>query len=183
MGYPRDGGISSAATAAGFVTVGEGRRFNEVSAAIMRVQLAKLPSIAKAMSATKRAIQAGLKPTVPCEMRAEVDPAGDLGSTLDDRVRGSRRRRRFLAAGRALFGEAWFVGAAQGLGPAHLLQLHATWCRPVPVLPNGFPWNLPENKGEHRYEKGTCPKTDALLARGRSASASPRTSTTSTARR
>jgi hypothetical protein len=35
----------------------------------------------------------------------------------------------------------------------------------IPVLPGGFPWNLPENQGAYHYEKGTCPATDALLAR------------------
>ena len=35
----------------------------------------------------------------------------------------------------------------------------------MPVLPGGFPWNLPENQGNYSYEKGTCPETDALLAR------------------
>jgi hypothetical protein len=35
----------------------------------------------------------------------------------------------------------------------------------IPVLPGGFPWNLCENRGNYRYEKGTCPTTDAFLAR------------------
>lgn len=164
MGYPREGGVSSAAKAASFVTIGEGRRFNEVSAAIMRVQLAKLPAIAKAMSGTKRAVQAGLKPTVPGEMRAEVDPAGDLGSTFAFVFKDPAHVDAFLAAGRGLFGEAWFVGALKDTG-LHIYYNCSNLVKKIPVLPNGFPWNLPENTGEHRYEKGTCPATDALLAR------------------
>jgi dTDP-4-amino-4,6-dideoxygalactose transaminase len=164
MGFPREGGVSSAATAAGFLTIGEGRRFNEVSAAIMRVQLTKLPAIAKGMSATKRGIQAGLKPTVPCAMRAEVDPGCDLGSTLTIVFEDPADADRFLAAGRALFGKAWFVGALKDTG-LHIYYNCTNLVQHVPALPNGFPWNLPENKGDYRYEKGTCPKTDALLAR------------------
>ena len=164
MGYPREGGISSAAKAASFVTIGEGRRFNEVSAAIMRVQLTKLPAIAKAMSATKRAIQAGLQPTVPCEMRAEVDPAGDLGSTLAFTFKDPAHVDPFLAAGHSLFGDAWFASTMRDSG-LHIYYNCSNLVKHIPVLPNGFPWNLPENQGEHRYEKGTCPNTDALLAR------------------
>jgi dTDP-4-amino-4,6-dideoxygalactose transaminase len=164
MGYPREGGVSSAEAAAGFLTIGEGRRYNEVSAAIMRVQLAKVSSIVKAMSTTKRAIQAGLKPTLPCEMRTEVDPAGDLGSTLTMVFENPADVEAFNAAGRSLFGEAWFVGRLSDTG-LHIYYNCTNLVKKIPVLPNGFPWNLPENKGEHRYEKGTCPNTDALLAR------------------
>lgn len=164
MGYPREGGISSATKAMSFITIGEGRRFNEVSAAIMRVQLAKLPAIAKAMVGTKRAIQAGLRPTVPCQMRAEVDPVGDIGSTLAFAFKDAAHVDSFLAAGRSLFGDAWFANTMRDSG-LHVYYNCSNLVKKIPVLPNGFPWNLPENQGEHRYEKGTCPNTDALLAR------------------
>ncbi len=165
MGYPRAGGVSSAEAAAGFVTVGEGRRYNEVSAAIMRVQLGKLSTIVKAMVESKRAMEAGLHPTVPCEMRAVVDPAGDLGSTLTVIFGSPADAEAFLAAGRALFGrETWFAGALKDTG-LHIYYNCTNLVNMIPVLPGGFPWNLPENKGQYRYDKGTCPNTDALLAR------------------
>jgi 8-amino-3,8-dideoxy-alpha-D-manno-octulosonate transaminase len=165
MGYPRAGGVSSAEAAAGFVTVGEGRRYNEVSSAIMRVQLRKLAAIVQAMRESKRAIEAGLRPTVPCEMRAVVDPAGDLGSTSTLIFGSPADADAFLAAGRALFGrEAWFAGALKDAG-LHIYYNCTNLVHKIPVLPGGFPWNLPENKGQYRYGKGTCPNTDALLAR------------------
>ena len=81
MGYPRAGGISDARAKGSFITVGEGRRFNEISAAIMRVQLRKLPEITKHMAASKKRILAALE-TKACTPRKVVDPTGDLGSTL-----------------------------------------------------------------------------------------------------
>ena len=165
MGYPRSGGVSSADAKAGFVTVGEGRRFNEISAAIMRVQLKKLPQIVKAMCTSKRAIEAGMRPTVKCELRKVVDPSGDLGSTFTVIFERPADADSFCAAGRSIFGpELWFAGVLKDTG-LHIYYNCSNLVQKIPVLPGGFPWNLPENKGSYRYEKGTCPNTDALLAR------------------
>jgi 8-amino-3,8-dideoxy-alpha-D-manno-octulosonate transaminase len=165
MGYPRAGGISSAEAKSSFVTVGEGRRFNEIAAAIMRVQLSKLPGIVKAMSATKRGIEAGMKPTVDCEPRKVVDAAGDLGSTQTIIFKTEAQAESFCAAGKKLFGDdAWFAGALSHMG-LHIYYNCSNMVQKVPVLPGGFPWNLPENKGSYAYGKGTCPNTDGLLAR------------------
>ncbi len=165
MGYPRSGGISSAEAKSDFVTVGEGRRFNEIAAAIMRVQLTKVPAIVKAMSATKRAIEAGMKPTVECAPRTVVDAAGDLGSTQAITFKTEAHAVAFCAAGKKLFGDdAWFAGQLSNTG-LHIYYNCSNMVKKVPVLPGGFPWNLPENKGSYTYEKGTCPNTDSLLAR------------------
>ena len=62
------------------MTIGEGRRFNEIGAAILRVQLSKLSRIKEQMSNAKHALEEGMKATVSAERRKVVDPAGDLGS-------------------------------------------------------------------------------------------------------
>jgi 8-amino-3,8-dideoxy-alpha-D-manno-octulosonate transaminase len=165
MGYPRSGGISKAEGKTGFVTVGEGRRYNEVSAAIMRVQLAKLPKIAAAMRESKRTIEEGLKPAVDCQRRTVVDPAGDLGSTQTIIFKTTAEAEAFCGAGRKLFGEeAWFAGTLINAG-LHIYFNCTNLVKKIPVLPGGFPWNQPENKGDYHYEKGTLPTTDDLLAR------------------
>jgi 8-amino-3,8-dideoxy-alpha-D-manno-octulosonate transaminase len=165
MGYPRSGGVSSAEAKSSYVTVGEGRRFNEIAAAIMRVQLAKLPAIAKAMLESKRAIEAGMRPTVDCRPRKVVDPAGDLGSTQTIVFAEPSDAEAFSAAWRRLFGNpGWFAGLLKDTG-LHVYYNCSNLVRKLPVLPGGFPWNLDENRGAYRYEKGTCPATDALLAR------------------
>lgn len=165
MGYPRSDGISSAEARSRFVTVGEGRRFNEIAAAIMRVQLAKLPGIREAMSAAKRTIEAGMKPTVACAPRKVVDPSGDLGSTQVILFGSAEDADAFHAAGKKIFGEgAWFASLPKNSG-LHIYYNCSNLAQKVPVLPGGFPWNLPENQGNYRYEKGTCPATDGLLAR------------------
>lgn len=164
MGYPRAGGVSSAEAKATFVTVGEGRRYNEVSAAIMRVQLGKLDAIVAAMRESKRFIEGGLRRPAGCEPRTVVDPAGDTGSTSTMIFSTPADAEAFVAAGRRIFGEAWFAGVLKDSG-LHIYYNCTNLVKKIPVLPGGFPWNLPENKGERRYDKGTCPNTDALLAR------------------
>ena len=164
MGYPRAGGISDSKATGSLITVGEGRRFNEVSAAIMRVQLAKLPKIAAAMAASKQRMMEGLKPKA-CKPRKVVDPKGDLGSTLTLIFETEKEADAFCASGANILGkENWFMGQLKNTGH-HIYYNCSNMVQKVPVLPDGFPWNHPENKGEHRYEKGTCPQTDALLAR------------------
>ncbi len=165
MGYPRAGGISSAEAKSTYVTVGEGRRFNEIAAAIMRVQLSKLPQIAQAMAESKRFIETRIKPTVDCQPRKVVDPSGDLGSTQTILFKKASDAEAFCAAGAGIVGkEAWFAGMLKDAG-LHIYYNCTNMVQKIPVLPGGFPWNLPENKGNYHYEKGTCPATDALLAR------------------
>ncbi len=47
----------------------------------------------------------------------------------------------------------------------HIYYNCSNLVKKLPVLPGGFPWNQPENKGDYHYEKGTCPATDSILAR------------------
>jgi 8-amino-3,8-dideoxy-alpha-D-manno-octulosonate transaminase len=165
MGYPRSGGISTAEAKSRFVTVGEGRRFNEIAAAIMRVQLKKLPQITAAMAESKRIMEKGVKPTVDCEPRKVIDPAGDLGSTQTIVFKNPADADAFCAAGSKIVGkDAWFADVLKNWG-LHIYYNCTNMVQKIPVLPGGFPWNLPENKGNYHYEKGTCPTTDALLTR------------------
>lgn len=172
MGYPRSGGISDAKAKGSFITVGEGRRFNEVSAAIMRVQLKKLPAIAKSMSDSKKRILAALQMKA-CAPRKVIDPKGDLGSTLTFIFENEKAADAFCASGKKALGdESWFMGQVKYAGQ-HIYSNCSNMVQKVPVLPGGFPWNLPENKGDYRYEKGTCPQTDDLLARSVQMSIAP----------
>jgi dTDP-4-amino-4,6-dideoxygalactose transaminase len=164
MGYPRAGGISDSKATGSLITVGEGRRFNEISAAIMRVQLTKLPAIAAAMLGSKQRMMEGLK-MKGCKPRKVVDPKGDLGSTLTLIFDTEKEADAFCASGREALGkENWFMGQLKNTGH-HIYYNCSNMVQKVPVLPGGFPWNLPENQGDYRYEKGTSPKTDELLAR------------------
>jgi 8-amino-3,8-dideoxy-alpha-D-manno-octulosonate transaminase len=165
MGYPRSGGISSAEAKSSFVTIGEGRRFNEIGAAILRVQLSKLSRIKEQMSHAKHALEEGMKATVSVERRKVMDPAGDLGSTQTLIFKTAAEAEAYCAAGRKIFGdEGWFAGQLSKTG-LHIYYNCSNLVQKIPVLPGGFPWNQPENKGDYHYEKGTCPATDALLER------------------
>ena len=164
LGYGRSGGLSSTDTEDASTTFGEGRRFNEVSAAIMRVQLQKLPRMVEAMSASKRRLCEALKPPKGCSFRRIVDKRGDHGSSLALSFSSEEQAAAFDEAGKRLMGDDWFVSHFKFYGQ-HIYYNCTNLVQKLPVLPGGFPWNLPENQGDYSYEKGVCPQTDGLLAR------------------
>lgn len=164
LGYGRAAGISSSDTTGSTATVGEGRRFNEISAAIMRVQLEKLPAMVESMREVALRITKRIDLPKDVTFRRIVDERGHHGSTATMVFPSLEQAAEFMAVGRRLFGETWLPVHLQDLGQ-HIYYNCTNLVEKLPVLPGGFPWNLPENRGEYRYAKGSCPTTDSLLAR------------------
>lgn len=164
LGYGRAGGISSSDTAGSTTTVGEGRRFNEISAAIMRVQLEKLPAMVEGMRSVGRQMAERIDLPKDVAFRRIVDERGHHGSTLTMIFPTADRAADFTTTGRDLFGEVWLPVHLKDYGQ-HIYYNCTNLVEKLPVLPGGFPWNLPENRGEYRYDRGSCPNTDSLLAR------------------
>ncbi len=164
LGYARSEGISSTDTQDAHTTVGEGRRFNEISAAVMRVQLRKLPSMVEAMRGSKSRLAEGIRPTCDIVHRKMVDPDGDPGASFVMTFASAEAADAFRAAGLGLFGEnRWFSWQLEKSGQ-HIYYNCSNLVEKMDVLPGGFPWSLEENNGEYHYDKGTCPVTDSLLA-------------------
>ena len=165
LGYGRSEGISSTDTQDSHTTVGEGRRFNEVSAAVIRVQLRKLPRLAEAMRGSKKRISEGLHLPAGTVFRDVVDPSGDLGASLALIFDSQEGAAAFAAAGaRIVGGERWVAWHLEHAGQ-HIYHNCSNLVEKMEVLPGGFPWSLEANKGDYSYEKGACPATDALLSR------------------
>ncbi len=61
---------------------GRGYRMDELRAAVLRVQLRKLPSIIEHMRGSKYRIRTALSPMGNVQLRRIIDPAGDTGSFL-----------------------------------------------------------------------------------------------------
>jgi len=163
LGYPRVGGISTNTGKDDNVTVGEGRRFNEVSAAIMREQLKKLPDMLDAMRAAKKRMTDRLRG--PFEFRKTVDESGDTGSNLSLIFKTKDGRCDFQKTAAELFPHQGLrAGALVDMG-LHIYHNCSNLVKKIPALPGGFPWNLPENSGDHSYEKGTLPRTDDVIER------------------
>jgi len=149
------------------LTVGEGRRFNEISAAIMRVQLERLPGMLTRLREIKRYIKSQLRNLGNVTFRRIVDEDGDTGSTIAVMFDSPAERVRFQDASSSLFqrGELQTVGLVDA--GCHIYYNCETIVRKVPALPGGFPWSLPENSNStnYSYDKGLLPVTDSLIER------------------
>jgi len=148
---------------------GMGYRLDEIRAAVLRVQLRKLPRIVAAMHASKYRIREALAKLPGVQLRKMVDPAGDTGcfliTTYADAETAQRVNRALRAEGIVTFpqGVSNVVMTDWGL---HLYYNNVSLVNTASVDGRGFPWNLAENQPLLRsYSKGTCPKADSLFER------------------
>ncbi len=148
---------------------GMGYRLDEIRAAVLRVQLRKLPRIVGAMHASKYRIREALAKFPGVQLRRMVDPAGDTGcfliTTYADADTAQRVNRALRAEG--------IVTSPQGVSNVvmtdwglHLYYNNVSLVNTTSVDGHGFPWNLEQNQPLLRsYSKGTCPKADSLFER------------------
>jgi 8-amino-3,8-dideoxy-alpha-D-manno-octulosonate transaminase len=148
---------------------GRGTRLDEVRAAILRVQLGKLPAITGAMRASKYRIRQILAGFPQVQLRRIQDPAGDTGCFLITTYRDALTAQR---VNQALRGEG-ITTSPQGISNVvmtewglHLYYNIASLVHRASVDRGGFPWSLVENRGlGGDYAKGACPVADSLFER------------------
>ncbi len=148
---------------------GRGYRMDELRAAVLRVQLSKLPRTIEAMRRSKFRIRAALENAPGIRLRKLQDPAGDTGCFLIVTFESPARARRFSEALRAE-GIRTFP---QGISNIVMTEwgLHLYYNIPSLVSRSsvdgrGFPWCLPQNAGlGGNYSKGACPNADSLFER------------------
>jgi 8-amino-3,8-dideoxy-alpha-D-manno-octulosonate transaminase len=142
---------------------GQGRRMSELCGAVASVQIKKLPQIIDHMRASKRRIKAMLEETPGLGFRRLNDEDGDTGPflilVLEDDRRAVAATEQMKQSGL----KSVFRVADYGL---HIYCNILSLVNKVPLSPAGNPWNLADNAGSvYRYDKGTCPRSDALFAR------------------
>jgi dTDP-4-amino-4,6-dideoxygalactose transaminase len=148
---------------------GRGYRLDELRAAVLRVQLKKLPRIIKAMNHSKYRIRKALKKFPRVQLRKIQDPAGDTGCFLLTTYPDAETARKVNEALRA----EGIVTSSQGVSDVlmtnwglHLYYNNISLVEHSSVDGSGFPWKLAENAGlERKYHKGTCPTADNLFER------------------
>lgn len=148
---------------------GQGCRLDELRAAVLRVQLVKLPRITAAMHRSKYRIRKALEGFPQVRLRNIVDPAGDTSSFLITTYKDSETANRVNKALRA----EGIVTYPQGISNIvmtewgfHLYYNIASLVQQTSVDRSGFPWNLQENSGSRaEYKKGSCPVADSLFER------------------
>lgn len=143
---------------------GRGYRMDELRAAVLRVQLRKLPATVEAMRRSKYRIRAAFAEFPQVRLRRILDPAGDTGcfliATFPDAAAAGGANAALRAEGIVTF--------PQGVSNVLLTEwgLHLYYNNRSLVAKKGFPWNLRENAGLARdYEKGACPVADSLFER------------------
>ena len=166
LGYPRD-------DVTGRMTFddpelhlwGRGYRIDEMRAAVLRVQLTKLPAIVECMRGSKRRIRERLQAFANvCKLRRLIDCEGDTGPFLITTYRDAATAKWVCQALRAegivpeTGGVSNIVMTDWGL---HLYYNHLSLVRRT-----GLAWQLAENQPlVHSYAKGTCPVADGLYER------------------
>jgi 8-amino-3,8-dideoxy-alpha-D-manno-octulosonate transaminase len=148
---------------------GKGCRMDELRAAILRVQLKKLPTIISAMRRSKYRIRQALEQFPEVRLRKIQDPLGDTGCFLITTYRDAETARR---VNRMLRAEG-IVTSPQGVSDIvmtdwglHLYYNNVSLVQRTSADRGGFPWKLAENAGlERNYAKGACPVADSLFER------------------
>jgi len=148
---------------------GRGYRMDELRAAILRVQLRKLPRTISSMHGSKYRIRTALEKFPHVQLRRIVDPAGDTGGFLITSYRDAATAREVCAALRA----EGIVTYPQGVSNIvmtdwglHVYANNTALLHRASVDKRGFPWDLAENSESHpNYDRGTCPVADSLFGR------------------
>jgi dTDP-4-amino-4,6-dideoxygalactose transaminase len=144
-------------------------RLDELRAAILRVQLRKLPSVIWHMRRSKYRIRGALAGLPGISLRTIVDPDGDCGgfliTTYKDGITAQSvcrglRERGFVSSNPE---SSAVVLADYGL---HIYSNISCLARRVSIDGRGTPWTLAENSSSNvSYCKGTCPAADDLFER------------------
>ncbi|MCC6367078.1 MAG: DegT/DnrJ/EryC1/StrS family aminotransferase [Bryobacterales bacterium] len=143
---------------------GRGYRMDEIRAAILRVQLEKLPATIRAMRNSKYRIRQSLAPFEHVRLRRIIDPAGDTGCFLLTTYADAETAQ---AVKNALRAEG-IVTFPQGVSNIRMTEwgLHLYYNNRSLVERKGLAFSLSENAGLARdYSKGACPVADSLFER------------------
>lgn len=169
MGYARDEDGRLMFDSPELSSWGMGYRLDELRAAILRVQLRKLPRTIENMHRSKYRIRAALERMPGLTLRKIQDPAGDTGPFLLTTCADAETARGTCQALRA----EGIVTFPQGLSNIvmtewglHLYYNNVSLVRQSSVGAHGFPWSDAANAGTPRnYQKGACPAADSLFER------------------
>ena len=148
---------------------GQGCRLDELRAAVLRVQLAKLPVITGNMHRSKYRIREAIENLPGIQLRRIVDPAGDTSPFLITTYKDPETAR---VVNKALRAEG-IITQPQGISNIlmtewgfHLYYNIVSLVQKTSIDRLGFPWNLSENANfRMEYAKGTCPRADDLFER------------------
>lgn len=161
FGIPRMGMASEDMS---LLTYGEGRRCSELAAAILRIQLKKLPRMLIEQKSVKEYIQSKIGDIAPLKYRKLNNGTEGTATTLFLTVPTENDAIRFENAIKTFFPMNEInIYQLENFG-YHVYYNCSNLVNKVESLPGGFPWKL-VNENLYQYGKGTLPQTDSLLTR------------------
>jgi dTDP-4-amino-4,6-dideoxygalactose transaminase len=148
---------------------GRGYRLDELRAAILRVQLKKLPATIGHMKHSKYRIRRALEEFSQIRPRRIVDANGDTSCFMILTLKSASEARRVNQALRA----EGIVTSPQGVTNVvmtdwglHIYFNNVSLLKKTSIDGKGFPWNLEQNRdSKTEYAKGACPVADGLFER------------------
>lgn len=169
LGYPRDQQGRLVFDEPQMRFWGKGYRLDELRAALLRVQLKKLPATIAAMRRSKYRIRQAIEQFPQVRLRRIRDPAGDTGcfliTTYPDPETARKVNEALRAEGIITYPQGVSNVLMTGWG-LHIYYNNASLVARAGVDGRGFPWTLAENAGLARdYGKGACPVADSLFER------------------
>ena len=169
LGYPRNQAGRLDFNDLETATWGCGARISEVTAALLRAQLAKLPRICSAMRERKQKLAAMLGNIPGLVFRRVDDPNGEIGSFLLVTLPTPADAQFYVEA---LRGEG-IVTDSRGINTVRMTDWGLHIYHNIPALVNKIgvsggnnPWQDPRNEASNvSYDKGTLRRCDDLISR------------------
>jgi 8-amino-3,8-dideoxy-alpha-D-manno-octulosonate transaminase len=169
LGYARDASGRLAVDDTDCQLWGHGCRMSEITAALCRVQLRKLPVIVEHMHNAKYRIRKELGAIPGLELRRIVDPSGDSSSFLICVYPNRDQCLRFidaLGAEGIRTSEKGITNIPMSDWSLHLYNKNPSLVNRKSNSPDGFPWTHPLNsESVYNYEYGALPVMDDLFSR------------------
>ena len=142
------------------VFMGTQMRTNEISAAIMRVQLTRMDGIIADLRNVKKQFIEALKGSTLFDIAPSHDPEGDLGTTLALRFRDAETAAKFVEDESLAAGVVINSGKHVFFNWTPIIEKRGAHCDSL------NPYNLPENQGLNmECSKEMLPKTIDYLSR------------------
>ena len=168
-GYSRDSSGETLPSDEASFGWGRGCRLDELRAAILRVQLSKLPRTISRMKRSKYRLREFLESRPEVSLRRIIDTAGDTGCFLitafqdASSARIVNQRLRWHGIGSASLDATNVILADYGL---HIYFNMTALVRKIGTDTLGTPWTLVENRDSvYQYGRGSCPAADDLFER------------------
>jgi 8-amino-3,8-dideoxy-alpha-D-manno-octulosonate transaminase len=169
LGYARDAEGRLVVDDASHQYWGLGCRMSEITAAILRVQLRKLPLLLAEMREVKAQLKAVTSRYQRIRTRPMADPGGDTGGFLKLRFENQEIAQRFqrclteIGSREQVLALYSFLMSDWGL---HIYYQNASLTNKRSICGHHSVWEWEENRfaREHEYGKGTLPRLDAMAS-------------------